>query len=276
MAPTPAPRLITGFECFSYSASAPVPIPMEPVQVHFMDVGQGDAILIDLGEMEILIDGGRKALGIVEYLRHYVDGELDIIVATHPHDDHLGGLIEVLETFEVRRIYHNGQESKADSIRSFMDAASQEKAEISVVRLGDTIEAGSLILTVLNPANLADTVNNNSIVLLLSYGAIDFLFAGDAEKSTEAQMLVQQVVPVPEMEILKVGHHGLATSSSPAFLQAVRPVVAIVMAKHTHDKTIKNLKEIGAEVYVTDSSGTIIVDCDGSGFTVRCERRYPF
>ncbi|MBM3301286.1 MAG: MBL fold metallo-hydrolase [Deltaproteobacteria bacterium] len=241
-----------------------------------MNVGQGDAILIDQGETEVLIDGGRKSPGTVEYLSYYVDDELDIMVATHPHDDHMGGLVEVLEAFEVGRIYHNGQESKGRFYKEFMDAINQEEAEISVVRLGDTIEAGDLIFTVLNPATLADTVNNNSIVLLLSYGAIDFLFAGDAEKNAEARMLAQKAVPVPEVEVLKVGHHGATTSSSPLFLQVIRPVVAIVMAKHTHDETIENLTRIGAEVYVTDSSGTIVIDCDGNGFTVRCERESLF
>ncbi len=245
---------------------------LEMLHVHFLNVGRGDAILIDQGETEILIDGGRELPGIVDYLRHYVDGPLDVMIATHAHDDHVGGLIEVLAEFDVGEIWHNGEEIDRRLSGKFYKALEAERADTFVARLGDTIEPGELVFRVVNPANLDGSSNDNSIVLLFSYGLIDFLFTADIEGSAEYEMLDQTVFPIGQVEILKVAHHGLTTSSSPEFLQMVRPVVAIVMANHAENgPTLETLKLMGADVYLTSENGTIVVDTDGDEFTVRCE-----
>lgn len=246
---------------------------LDPLQVHFINVGKGDAILIDLGKTEILIDGGRELPGIVDYLSHYVDGPLEIVIATHPHDDHIGGLVEVLAEFHVGQIWHSGEEINRRLCREFMKAIEVEGAETFVARLGDTIEVEGLVFRVLNPANLDGSTNDNSIVLMFSYGTIDFLFAADAEKAAERHMLEQSIFPVEQVEILKVGHHGLTASSSPEFLHTVQPVVAVVMSNHPENKpTLSALKEMGADVFVTSVNGTIVIDTDGHEFIVRCER----
>ncbi len=252
------------------------PTPLDLMQVHFIDIGQGDAILIDLAETEVLIDGGGRSPGVVEYLSDYVDGAIELMVATHPHADHIGGLIEVLEEFEVAEIWHNGDDSESKTYSDFMDGVEAEGAEVLEARLGDSIEAGELSFTVLSPASLTDDTNNNSIVLSLRYGHIDFLFTGDAEEEAEEQMLVQSVVPIPEVEVLKIGHHGSNSSSSLAFLEATQPVLAIYMAAegntygHPHAETLEKLAAIATQTQGTDDNGTIIVNCNGGGFDIHC------
>ena len=242
---------------------------LRTLTVHFIDVGQGDSILLDLGDTEVLIDGGDKSSGVVSYIDDYVDGPLEIMVATHPHADHIGGLIEVLNDFEVDEIWFNGDTSTSQTWSQFMSAVSSEGAELFVATRGRTIEAGNLTFNVLHPVNLSGTPNNNSIVLSLSYGQVDFLFTGDAEKEAEASILVQSIVPVPDVEILKVGHHGSRTASSMQFLQVAKPECAIYMAGqgnsygHPHQETITSLCEVGAEIYGTDIHGTITIMTNG-------------
>jgi competence protein ComEC len=259
--------------------SLPVPAPVEgKLNVHFIDVGQGDSILVDLGDTEILIDGGDKSPGVVSYLKNYVDGPLEVMVATHPHADHIGGLIDVLSAFEVKEIWYNGETSTSKVYSDFMSAVNAENAKVSVATRGNVIQADGLSFKVLNPFNLKGTTNNNSIVLHLAYGQTDFLFEGDAEQEAEASMLTASDIPVPDVEILKVGHHGSRTASSPAFLEATTPEVAIYMAGkgnvygHPHAETITALTQIGAKIYGTDINGTIIVTTDGEAYSLKTEK----
>ena len=259
--------------------SLPVPAPVEgKLNVHFIDVGQGDSILLDCGETEVLIDGGDKSPGVVSYLKNYVDGPLEVMVATHPHADHIGGLIDVLSAFEVKEIWYNGETSTSKVYSDFMSAVNAENAKVSVATRGNVIQADGLSFKVLNPFNLKGTTNNNSIVLHLAYGQTDFLFEGDAEQEAEASMLTASDIPVPDVEILKVGHHGSRTASSPAFLEATTPEVAIYMAGkgnvygHPHAETITALTQIGAKIYGTDINGTIIVTTDGEAYSLKTEK----
>ena len=254
-------------------ASTPTTPPESELRVHFIDVGQGDSILVDFGEIEVLIDGGDRSPGVVSYLTDYVDGPIEALVATHPHADHIGGLIEVLANFTVDDIWLNGDKSTSQSYNEFVSAVNSEGAEVHVAKRGDQIKTGSLILDILNPTQpLSGSTNNKSIVLLLSHGDTGFLFTGDAETEAEASMLSAHLIP--DVEILKVGHHGSRTASSKPFLQAAKPDVAIYMAGkdnsygHPHQETITALTEVGAETYGTDIHGTIVVTTDGKSHSV--------
>jgi beta-lactamase superfamily II metal-dependent hydrolase len=257
-------------------------VELEPMTltVHFIDVGQGDSILLDFGDIEVLIDGGEKSPGVISYIDDYVDGPLEVMVATHPHADHIGGLIAILNAFEVDEIWLNGDTSTSETYSQFMSAVNSEGAKVFVARRGDTIQAGNLTFNVLHPVNLSGTINNNSIVLSLSYGQVDFLFTGDAEQEVEASMLAEGIVP--DVKILKVGHHGSRTASSIQFLQAAKPECAIYMAGqgnsygHPHQETIVNLCcEIGAKVYGTDIHGTVIITTDGVTYNVLPSNNVP-
>ena len=159
-----------------------------------------------------------------------------------------------------------------------MDGVESEGAEVHIARLHDAIEAGGLTLFVHHPADLEGSTNNNSIVLHLAHGEIDFLFTGDAEREAEGKMMMLSSVRIPEVEILKVGHHGSRTASSKDFLAIASPEVAIYMAKegnsygHPHQETIDALSEIGATIYGTDINGTIVLTTDGETYNVQTER----
>jgi len=279
--PEPAPKPEPEPEPVMTPPPTPTPTPpptiaIEELKVHFIDVGQGDSILIDLGRTEILIDGGGKSPGVVSYLKSYVDEPIEIMVATHPHADHIGGLIAVLAEFEVKEIWHNGDTSTSKTYSEFMSAVNSENTKVIVAVRGDVIEVDSLTLKVLNPVEPEDSTNNNSIVLHLAFSEIDFLFTGDAEQEAETDMLNAGLVP--DVEILKVGHHGSKTASSKDFLAIISPEVAIYMAGednrygHPHQETIDTLTEVGAEIYGTDVNGTITVTTNGEEFSLTTEK----
>jgi beta-lactamase superfamily II metal-dependent hydrolase len=247
-------------------------ISLDTLTVHFIDVGQGDSILVDFGSIEVLIDGGGKSPGVVSYIDDYVDGPLEVVVATHPHADHIGGLIDVLAAFEVQEIWYNGDTSTSKTYSQFMLAINSEGAEVYEARRGNTIEVGGLVFDVLHPMSLSDTTNNNSIVLSLSCGEIDFLFTGDAEQQAEASMITAGLID--DIDILKVAHHGSKHSSTTNFLAAAQPEIAIYSAGatnpygHPAPETITRLCDIGATIYGTDVCGTIIVVTDGNEYTI--------
>jgi competence protein ComEC len=258
------------------------PLPAEgELKVHFIDVSQGDSILVDLEDTEILIDGGDKSPGVVNYLKNYVDGPLEVMIATHPHADHIGGLIDVLSAFEVKEIWYNGETSTSKTYSDFMSAVNAENAKVNIATRGNVIQVDGLTFKVLNPVNLKESTNNNSIVLHLAFGEIDFLFTGDAEKEAEATMLIKSDMPVPDVEILKVGHHGSKTASSQDFLTVTRPEIAIYMAGegnkygHPHEETIQALLAVGAKIYGTDVHGTIVVTTDGEKYELQLQKQAP-
>jgi beta-lactamase superfamily II metal-dependent hydrolase len=249
----------------------------DKLQVHFIDVGQGDAILIDLGTTEVLIDAGEKSPGVTDYIDDYVDGHLEAVVATHPHADHIGGLIKVLDEFDVDNIWVNGDEATSKTYTDFMAEANDEGAQVHEARRGDTIVAGTLTFHVLNPIDpLFDNTNDNSIVLSLSYGSIDFLFTGDAEIEAEESMISAGILS--DIDILKVGHHCSRTASSAAFLNITKPEMAVYMAAvdntygHPHMESIAALQNIGATIYGTDALGIIVISTDGTSYTIQTEK----
>ena len=268
--------LLPCFACtdwFKSGSNGTTPSPTGNLQVHFIDVGQGDAILIDYGTTEVLIDAGEKTPGVTDYLKKYVDGHLEAIVATHPHADHIGGLIAVLDEYTVDAVWTSGDAATSKTYTDFMNRSIAEGARVSVARRGDVITAGALTFNVLNPpSSLFDDVNDNSIVLLLRDGSVDFLFTGDAEVDAEDSMISAGVLS--DIDILKVGHHGSRTASSPAFLAITRPELAIYMAGvgnsygHPHNESIMALTGIGAKIYGTDNYGTIVIDTNGVTYTI--------
>lgn len=276
--PTPTPEETPTVQ----PTPTPTTVPTnEELKVHFIDVGQGDAILVDLQDIEMLIDGGDRTSGVVSYLKGYVDGALEVMIATHPHADHIGGLIDVLAAFEVKQIWHNGDTTTSKTYSDFMSAVNAEKAKVSVATRGNVIEADGLSFKVLNPANLKESTNNNSIVLHFAFGEIDFLFTGDAEREAEGAMLIASDMPVPDVEILKMGHHGSKTASSADFLAVTSPEVAIYMAGggntygHPHEETIQALLAVGAEIFGTDAHGNIVITTDGEKYELQLETTSP-
>lgn len=247
------------------------------LRVHFIDVGQGDSILIDFGKNELLIDGGEKSSQVGDYINPYVEGPLEVMIATHPHTDHIGGLVEVLKDFKVKEIWLNGDIASSKTYEQFMSAVTLEGADVYTAKEGKIISFGNLNFSIFNPPDsLFSDINNNSIVLKLKYGNIAFLFTGDAEKEAESSILNN--TSNLQSQILKAGHHCSKTSSSGLFLLAVKPKEVICMVGennrygHPHQETLQRLKEIGANIYRTDINGTIIVSTDGKAYQIKAEK----
>jgi competence protein ComEC len=266
--PTIAPSL-TATETLSS------PLPSEnPLRIHFIDVGQGDAILLQTPNGQtMLIDGGDTNTGIVQYLQSVGIQRIDLMIATHPHADHIGGLVQVLQAFPVAKVLTNGQLTTTTVYEHFLDAIASSKAEYAELKRDDLISLDGIDFRALNPANLTNPdLNENSIVLLFTYGKTTFLMMGDSGANTEADLLAANLLS--KVNILKVGHHGSSSGSTPAFLAVIKPDVAVYSAGINNSygrpapQTIAALKAAGATVYGTNKNGTIIVTANLNGYTI--------
>jgi competence protein ComEC len=247
--------------------------------VHVIDVGQGDSILlVGPGGSTMLIDGGEKNSGSLAYLRAHDINRINIMVATHPDADHIGGLVDVLNALPVDEVVTSGYAGNTKTYEQLLDGIAKVKAKYTEVHRGDTVSMDGMSFLVLNPGvdDKVKDANDSSVVLRVVYGPTSFMFTGDAEKTAESKMIASGL-PL-QATILKVGHHGSSTSSSPAFLQAVQPKVAIYSAGlnnkygHPNKSTITNLTKIGAKIYGTIDSGTVTVIADSKGYTIQTEK----
>lgn len=244
------------------------------LQVHYIDVDQGDSILIQTpGKQNILIDGGERNQG--EYVKGYLKNQgvqhLHMVIGTHPHSDHIGGLEVVLEHFPADMVI---LPPVSHTSRTFEDLLSTiEKRNLSLVPVPSPepyfLEEG-LILEFLGPhRDFQDHLNNWSIVLKLTYQNHRFLFTGDIESGAESALLQDYPSDRLSADVLKVPHHGSATSSTLPFLEAVTPKVSVISCGkenpygHPHKETIQRLLNFSSELYRTDIQGTILLKSNG-------------
>ena len=233
--------------------------PQEGFDLHFIDVGQGDATLITASTGEtLLVDGGRSKSRIRTRLETLGITDLDAIAMTHPDADHIAGLVEVLEMFQVERIYLNGGEKGTQTFASFMAAVGAEGAVVTTVSRGDTIPLGNLTLQVLHPGTLTGNSNVDSMVLLIDCGEVEVLLTGDAESPSEQDMIEAGVLV--NVDVLRVGHHGSDSSTSQEFLDAVVPEVGVISAGltnaygHPHEEVKDRLQAAGVQIILTDTT----------------------
>ena len=261
----------------SFSVPSGLSIDQESIFVHFIDVGQGDAILIDTSGMDVLIDGGDRKAGktVVDYLNNLDITQIHLVVATHMYSDHIGGLISVLDsTIQVDKIIINNQSHDTKTYDDFKALADEHT--IRVAQMDDMYILSNIVnITVLNPVQPLEFrhQNENSVVIRLQIGESSFLLTGDAEVDSEESML--NVGLNLDSDVLKVGHHGSTSSTTDDFLKAVSPSYAIISAAkknkydHPHKETLDRLNEHGITLYTTFESGSIVFYANSTSVTLQ-------
>jgi competence protein ComEC len=262
--------------------SATVSATSNNLTVHFIDVGQGDSELIQFNNRNVLIDGGEQVMGprVESYLRDHGVSSLDIMVATHPHSDHVGGLITVLNDTPVKQVLDIGQAHPSPIYETFLKLLDQKNIPYKNPQLGQTIDLDpNLKIEVLNPPStqFTDDLNQNSIVLKVIFNNVSFLLMGDAGFEAEKSILASGYDL--KSDILKVAHHGSSSASSPTFLSKVRPAISVIEVGagndygHPTKKTLDALQQIGTKIYRTDLNGSIVVTTDGVSYTITTQNQ---
>lgn len=243
------------------------------LRVSFIDVGQGDSEFIELPNGEtLLIDAGTNETGadVVNYIESLGYSSIDYVVGTHPHEDHIGGLDDVIRTFDVESVYMPKVTADTKTFEDVLDAVDEKGLTINTAKAGVTLVDGDgLSVKMLAPVlDEYDNTNDYSAVIKVVYGDTSFLFTGDAEEYAE-DLITGDV----DSDVLKVGHHGSSTSTGEAFLERVSPSYAVISCGlgnsygHPHTETIEKLG--GIPVFRTDEMGTIVATSDGSEISFR-------
>jgi len=238
--------------------------------VSFLDVGQGDSIVLRSDEHTVLIDAGdhRARHVVIDYLRDAGISRLDYVVATHPHADHIGGLIQILRDFEIGRLLMPEITNDTDTFENFLDAILNNQIQTHFPLHGEVFRAGIIELTKKSPpCGQFSGINDNSIVLRMQHGQTSFLFTGDAETPSERWMVAN--AQNLSANVLKVGHHGSRTSTTEEFLAAVNPSIAVIQVGannrfgHPHGEVLERLEARNIQIFRNDLHGTVRMITDG-------------
>ncbi len=246
------------------------------LEVHYIDVGQGDATLITCNGHAMLIDAGNndKGTAVQSYLMHQNVAALDYVIATHPDADHIGGLDVVITKFDCGTIFMTDDKKDTATYRDVIDAMDYRGYTKTTPVVGNTYTLGNATFTIVGPTKLGVDSNGNSIAILLQHGNNRFYFEGDAEEQEEADILSTGIDI--SADVYKTGHHGSKTSTSDALLAAVHPQYAVISAGagnkygHPNAETLNKLRAGGVSVFRTDEQGTIVATSDGSAVTWNC------
>lgn len=259
-------------------AANPQPSGDGVLKVHFLDVGQADSVLLQFPDgWNMLVDAGNNDDGpaVVSYLKSKGISRIDYLVATHPHEDHIGGMDTVIWSFNIGQVYMPRATTTTKTFEDVLLALKEKGLKISTAKAGVTVlDQGSLKVNFVAPcgSNYED-LNNWSAVTRIQYGSTAFLLAGDAEAQSEEEMLASGANL--KANVLKVGHHGSSSSTTPAFLKAVAPKYAVISVGagndygHPHKETLAKLAKAGVRVYRTDRDGTVVFSSDGKNITVK-------
>lgn len=271
----------------STGTSAPAPIPVDgDLLVHFIDVGQGDCTLIETGSKKILVDAGEQGNGdiILAYLDSRNVEKLDLVVATHPHSDHIGSMPDVLREISADEVLFGYVPDKliptTRIYEKLLDVLEQKEIPATEAAPGMLYDLGNgAQMTVLGPVSEdIDDLNNTSVVFRLDYGETSFLFTGDAEKESEREILAASAPGALRADVLKLGHHGSSTSTTQEWLDAVDPEMAVALMGadnkygHPHRETLEKLRKAGVTLYRSDLNGTVVMGSDGKTLSVSTEK----
>lgn len=238
--------------------------------VHFIDVGQGLAILVQSGGENLLYDGGNRSHAdeVVQYLKNQQVETINYMISSHYDEDHLGGLVKCLDNFEVDHVLGSDYVHTSDLFNTFMNTATAHAIIVEYPSVGDTYEFGTGSFTVMAPDGISQNSNDNSVVIRLVNGNNSFMFMGDAEETSEQDMISTGMNL--DCDVLSLGHHGSASSTSWDLLEAASPSWAVISCGlnnsygHPAAETMGKLSDMDIPVFRTDDQGTVIALSDGN------------
>ena len=250
-------------------------VAQEDLLIDYIDVGQADSILIRNQDKVMLIDAGTNEAGetVVNYLENLGITKIDYLIGTHPHEDHIGGLDDVINKFDIGQIYMSKIETTTKTFEDVLEAIENKNLTVTAPNKGDEIVLGQATGEFMTEPILdKDNLNVSSLIFRLEFGNNSFLFMGDAEEENE------KTISWPKTDVLKVGHHGSSTSSSEEFLKQVQPQYAIIMVGEDNSyglptqEIIDKLNTIGSTIYRTDENGTIQLTSDGNTIEIKTSK----
>lgn len=248
------------------------------LEVHYIDVGQGDATLIKCGSHAMLIDGGNNNKGttVQLYLKKQGVESLDYVIGTHPDADHIGGLDVIVYKYNCDTVIMPDYEKDTKTYQELVDVIHNKNMKITYPVVGEQYALGEAKFTIIAPNSnsYGGNANDYSVAILLEYGKNRFLFTGDAEEASEAEMLTNGIDI--SADVYKVAHHGSRSASTQEFLNAVHPKYAVISCGegnsygHPHAEVLNRLRSMGVEVFRTDEQGSIIASSDGENINWNC------
>lgn len=242
------------------------------LQVYFIDVGQADSILIANNDNYMLIDAGNNEDGdkLVKFLKNQGIKKFNYVIGTHPHEDHIGGLDNVINNFEIDKIYLPDVTTTTKSFDEVINSLEDNNLSITIPKVGETFELGEAKLKVLYSGTDSEELNNSSIVVKMVFGDYSYLFTGDATSKIEEMIINEDI----DVDVLKVAHHGSPYSTTPKFISKVKPKYAIISVGkennfgHPSQNIINRIKLYTDKIYCTDELGTIVFNSNGKDIEV--------
>ena len=246
------------------------------MEVHFIDVGQGDATLIKADGHAMLIDSGENDQGtaVQLYLKKQRVEQLDYLVLTHTDSDHIGGADVIISKFDIGQIFLSDFKKDNQTYRELMDSMRYRHMTFSTPEVGAEYELGGAVVSIIAPNNTYEDPNNSSLALIVDYGENSFLFSGDCEEEAEQDILANGMNL--DIDVYQAGHHGSKSSSAEEFLDAMSPEYAVISCAeknsygHPHARTLNHLRARNIKVFRTDEQGSIVAYCDGKKIKWNC------
>ncbi|WP_243108657.1 ComEC/Rec2 family competence protein [Clostridium rectalis] len=248
------------------------------LKVHYIDVGQGDSILLQFEDKNMLIDAGTNASAknLIKYLNNVAVKKIDFLIATHPHEDHIGGMDDIIKNFNIGTMYMPKKTANTKTFKDVVSAMKSKNIKAKEPVAGEKFNFGDTVCEIMAPnKSKYDNINNYSIVVKVTHNNKSFLFAGDAEGVSEKEILKKGFNI--SADVLKLGHHGSHSSTTNEFLKRVKPKYAVVCAGrgndygHPHKEIVGKLRETGVKLYRTDENGTIVATSDGKNISFNCK-----